>query len=523
MLRRSIGIWLATGLLAAACSTSSDPDEGDPDGDGDGDASEPPAPEDDVIDEAAGEDALKVINGEMPGVAIIVEFAEGLEVDATSEALADEYELIITSRYHDLGGAAFIAPDEPTADQLLLDLRVSGVFRDRAVGLPPGDSFASEVDADMAEAAAAGEVDAEDIGAAAPGDPIDLDDLRPQKRSTGWRLIHADRVAGDGSGTRVGVIDTGVDMNHPDLEGVVADGIGKDCVRRKNKTLMDLMGHGTHVSGIIAARNNDFGMVGVAPGAQVVAIRVLNSEGSGSWSSILCGIDYANRHRDRIDVVNMSLGGNCQAPCADGAPHHKALRKLVASGVTVVVAAGSDGVSSEWSDPAFIDEVITVSAYLDWNGSVSSRDRYANFSNWGTGVDIGAPGVRILSTLPHKKYARWNGTSMATPFVAATAAIIIQTEGGGPAAVRERLLGTARSSYSGRGGDHPERLLDIPDTGSGTCGDALCLGDETDASCPADCGCAASACDGDGPYGCSCAEDCTGDDCCADADICPIM
>jgi subtilisin family serine protease len=522
-------IFLATALLAAACTTTTGGDTDDNDGDQPG-AEDPPAPEDDVIDEAAGEDALKVINGEMPGVAVIVEFSEGLDVDETTEALADEYQLIITSRYHALGGAAFIAPDEPVADQLLVDIRVAGVFRDRAVSLSPGDAFDAEADTDEAEAASAGEFDdVVEADGAKPGDPVSLDKLRPQVRSTGWRLIHAERVPGDGSNTRVAVIDTGVDMNHPDLEGVVADSLGKDCQRRKNKTLMDLMGHGTHVSGIIAAQNNDFGMVGVAPGTRIVPVRVLNSEGNGSWSAILCGVDYVQRHASSIDVVNMSLGGTCAYPdgtpgaCSGGEPLDKALRKLVSSGVTVVVAAGNDGINADWATPAFVDELITVSAYLDWNGSITTRDRYAHFSNWGEGVDIGAPGVRIWSTLPGKKYARWNGTSMATPFVAAAAAILVQTQHLGPAGVRDELLAAARTTYPGRGGDHPERLLLIPDGRSG-CGDSLCLGDETDESCPDDCGCTASACGSPAPFGCYCDEDCaaTGD-CCADADICPIM
>ena len=516
-------IWFASLLLATACTTSTGDDQNNDDGDGDG--IDDPAPEDDVIDEAAGEDALKVLDGEMPGVAIIVEFAEGLDVNTTTEALADEYELIITSRYHDLGGAAFIAPDEPRADQLLLDLRVAGVFRDQIVTGPTGEAYDTEADAAESEAAASGELEVEgvDRGETEPGDAVPLDNMRPSLRSTGWRLVHGERVRGDGSGTRVAVIDSGIALHHPDLEAVIADGMGKDCQRRKNKTLQDQHGHGTHVSGIIAAQNNDFGTVGLAPGTRIVPVRVLNSENRGSWTAILCGIDYVARNRDRIDVANLSLGGQCGEPCTFGAPHHKALRNLVARGMTVVVAAMNDGTSAEWADPAFIDELITVSAYMDFDGNVTSRDRYANFSNWGPGVDIGAPGVRIWSTLPGEQYARWSGTSMAAPFVSAAAAILVETEGVGPAGVRERLLAAARTSYTGQGGNHPERLMVIPD-GSGGCGDSLCLGDETDETCAADCGCAASACDGPGPYGnCSCAVDCEGDDCCADADICPIM
>jgi len=263
--------------------------------------------------------------------------------------------------------------------------------------------------------------------------------------------------------------------------------------------------------------------VGVAPGTRIVPVRVLNSEGSGSWSAILCGVDYVQRHTSSIDVVNMSLGANCGGPCAE-MPHHKALRKLVSSGVTVVVSAGNDGINADQADPAFIDELITVSAYMDGNGAISPKDRYANFSNWGPGVDIGAPGVSILSTVPGGKYERLSGTSMAAPFVAGVAAVIEQTRGGTPQSVWLGLAGASLGSYPGRGGRHPEGLLRMPGAGTaGTCGNAICDDGEDDDNCAADCGCAAVACAGDAPAGCSCETDCAGDGCCSDSDICPIM
>ena len=492
------------GILAAACSTSSGSDPVD---DEVPDDEAPPA--DDVVDEAAGEDALAVLQGEAPGVVIIVEYAEGADVDQVTEALAADHDLVITSRYHDLGGAAFIAPDAWVAEQVRLDTRVAGVSEDRIVALSPGDAFADEIDGYLAEAAASGEADGVDAAS--------------QTRSTGWRLIGADRAAGSGSGVRVAVIDTGVDIKHRDLKGAYATGYGKDCVRRKNKTLMDLNGHGSHVAGIIAAQNNAVGTVGVAPGARIVPVRVLNAEGSGSFSAVLCGIDYVARRADRIQVANLSLGANCGGRCEFGAPHHKGLRKLWNRGVTVVVAAGNEGIDADESDPAFIDELITVSAYMDGNGQISSRDRYANFSNFGPGVDIGAPGVNILSTVPGG-YDRFSGTSMAAPFVAGVAAVIEETSRGTPADVRSALLTSALASYPGRGTRHPEPLLRMPGVGSASvCGDSVCGEGEDDETCAADCGCAASACDGDGPAGCSCAVDCTGEDCCSDADICPIM
>jgi subtilisin family serine protease len=505
---RKLFSWVFVGILAAAagCSTSTGSDPGD----GDEIVPEDEAPPaDDVIDESAGEDALAVLQGEQPGVVIIVEFAEGSDVDLVTDALAEQYGLVVTSRYHDLGGAAFIAPDQSIAEQVRLDLRVIGVTNDRLVAASPGDEFASEVDGFMAEATASGE---SDVDAAA------------QTRSTGWRLIGTDRAPGNGSGVRVAVIDTGMDLKHPDLKGAYASGYGKDCVRRKNKTLMDKNGHGSHVSGIIAAQNNSSGVVGVAPGARIVPVRVLNAEGSGSFSAVLCGIDYVARRADRIQVANLSLGADCGGPCEFGAPHHKGLRKLWGRGVTVVVAAGNEGIDANESDPAFIDELITVSAYMDGNGKISSKDRYANFSNWGPGVDIGAPGVNILSTVPGKSYEKLSGTSMAAPFVAGVAAIIEQTHGGAPRDIWLAMAGASLGSYPGRGGRHPEGLLRMPGAGTaGTCGNAICDDGEDDDSCAADCGCAANACVGDAPAGCSCETDCTGEACCSDSDICPIM
>jgi len=506
-------------VLAAACSSSkSDPvDEG-----GDEVGDDPAAPEDDVIDESAGEDALAVLKGEKPGVAFIVEYADGSDVDAVSEGLAADYTLTITSRYHDLVGGAFIAADQNVMEQVRLDPRVKSLAEDRIVAMSPGDAFDDQLAAFESEAAAAGEIDAE---SAAADKEYSIGDLTPQHRSTGWRLIHGERAIGDGAGTRVAVIDTGIDMFHPDLTAAVSD-MGKDCVRRKNKTRFDFNGHGSHVSGIIAAQNNGFGMVGLAPATRIVPVRSLNSKGEGSVSSILCGVDYVLRRTDKIDVVNLSIGGTCGGDCEEfeELPHDRALRKLVGRGVTVVVAAGNEGIDADESDPAYIDEVITVSAYMDWNGALSSRDRYAHFSNFGPGVDIGAPGVRIMSTIPDGKYARWSGTSMATPFVTAAAAVLIGAgEVDTPDEVRSRLLDSAHTSYPGRGGDHPERLLQFADEGAG-CGDAVCQGTETDESCPADCGCAASACASPAPYGCYCDTDCEASgDCCADADICPIM
>lgn len=447
-----LGASVLFAALVAGCAGGGDA------GDGVGD--------EDVVDESAGEEAIAVLEGAAPGVAVIVEYPEGAAVDELTEALRDDYGLTVTSRYREVfEGAAFIAPDPATVDALLADERVADVFADALVDLPSPTANAAmeaEADAAFADASAAGEVDTADASDQSIRDIRSEDELTPQHRSTGWRLIHGERIANDGAGGRVAVIDTGVDIDHHDLADNISN-MGKDCVRRKNKTMRDPNGHGTHVAGIIAAQNNGFGIVGLAPAAEIVPVRVLDKKGRGAWSTILCGIDYVARRADRIDVANLSLGASCGEPCENfrAAPHEKGLRKLVRKGVFVAVAAGNDGIPAEWATPAHLDEVVTVSAYLDWNGKTSDSDRYAHFSNYGSGVDIGAPGVRIMSSLPGDEYQRWNGTSMATPFVAAAAVIIEQASGGdlSPEEILDIMLEEARTTYPGRGGDHPERLL----------------------------------------------------------------
>ena len=145
--------------------------------------------------------------------------------------------------------------------------------------------------------------------------------------------------AGSGSGggsvdVDVAIIDTGIDRKHRDLNVVG----GVNCVPG-GLPPNDLHGHGTHVSGIVAAKDNRLGVVGVAPGARLWAVRVLDSQGSGTWSSIMCGVDWVTEHADTIEVANMSLGGpGTEGSCTDGGLR-EAICKSVAAGVTYVVAA----------------------------------------------------------------------------------------------------------------------------------------------------------------------------------------
>ncbi len=242
-------------------------------------------------------------------------------------------------------------------------------------------------------------------------------------------------VSGNGSGNvdvDVAVIDTGIDVDHPDLN---VRG-GKNCVLGRN-TIDDGNGHGTHVAGTIAAKDNNSGVVGVAPGARLWSVRVLNNAGSGTWSSVICGVDWVTANAGTIEVANMSLGGSGSEPsgsgCSTGDALHDAICNSVGKGVTYAVAAGNDSTDAKGFVPAAYDEVITVSALADFDGEpgglgsstcrTDEDDTFANFSNYGADVDIIAPGVCINSTWKGGGYNTISGTSMAAPHVAGAAAL----------------------------------------------------------------------------------------------------
>ncbi|HEV2107818.1 MAG TPA: S8 family serine peptidase, partial [Thermomicrobiales bacterium] len=218
---------------------------------------------------------------------------------------------------------------------------------------------------------------------------------------------------------------------------------GKDCIG--TGSYADDNGHGTHAAGTAAAKDNNTGVVGVAPGARLWAVKVLAANGSGSYSSLICGVDWVTQNAGTIGVANLSLAGTapsstCTADLQSTDPFHEAICRSVNAGVTYAVAAGNSSADASAYVPASFNEIITVSAVNDQDGKPGG-DSFASFSNYGSAVDIAAPGVGILSTLNTGGYGKMSGTSMASPHVAGAVALVIAAQGRiGPAGVKSALL-----------------------------------------------------------------------------------
>ena len=221
-------------------------------------------------------------------------------------------------------------------------------------------------------------------------------------------------LAGNGSGAITNVhayiIDTGIDASHADLNVVkhvnFAGGPNKDC-----------NGHGTHVSGTVAARDDAADVVGVAPGAPLTGVKVLGCGGSGTTSGVIKGIDWVTAQAVKPAIANMSLGGGASKSLDD------AVIRSADSGVFYSIAAGNSGANACNYSPARAgthNGVMTVAA-------TDSFDREASWSNYGTCVDIWAPGVNILSTKKGGGTTTMSGTSMAAPHVGGTGALYLST------------------------------------------------------------------------------------------------
>ncbi|MGD1836482.1 MAG: S8 family serine peptidase [Nitrososphaeraceae archaeon] len=295
--------------------------------------------------------------------------------------------------------------------------------------------------------------------------------------------LSVDRVDGDLSSINdntgkvnadIAILDTGIDLNHDDLnvvqEMTFVPGTG---------TANDDHGHGTHIAGIAAAEDNDVGIVGIAAGANLWAIKVLESSGFGDISTLVKGIDYITENSDKVDVAVASLGCECESIALD-----QAITNAVESGITFVVASGNNGKNANTFTPANHPLVISVSAIVDSDGKCGGEgpqtpygvdDSLASFSNYGPVIDIAAPGVDIFSTFKSNSYSTMTGTSMAAPHVAGAAALYISNnDNTSPAAVAEALKdfgsklgdfcdGNGRGYFSNDADNSGEPLLYVGD------------------------------------------------------------
>lgn len=279
---------------------------------------------------------------------------------------------------------------------------------------------------------------------------------RTQKNPPSWGLDRVDQPKlpldrsytspeSAGAGTTVYVIDTGIRISHKDFGGRATYGwdfVGGDG------SAGDGNGHGTHVAATVAGTR-----YGVAKQAKVVAVRVLDNNGSGTTAQVIAGIDWVTKNARKPAVANLSLGGSHSAQL------DAAVRTSIASGVTYTVAAGNDGLPAGLYSPADVPQAITV-------GATDTKDTRAGFSNYGSALDLFAPGVSITSAGITSDTARatYSGTSMATPHAAGTAALYLAGHPKAtPAQVGKALAKMAASGkVSGRGAGSPDKLLQVP-------------------------------------------------------------
>lgn len=358
------------------------------------------------------------------------------------------FSVILVYKYA-LKGFYAIIP-EATLDKVKNDPRVSYVEEDQKVfafNKPPHDHPTGD--------------DSESPPEPSQDLPTGVDRINADLSSTANINGVDDRVNVD-----IAIIDTGIDTKHPDLNvinHIRCTGTGP------NK---DQNGHGTHVAGTAAALDNDIGVVGVAPGAKLWGVKVLNAAGSGTLGCVIAGIDYVTEHASEIEVANMSLGFEGSSDSLD-----TAITNSVAAGVVYVVAAGNSAKDAATFSPANHPDVITVSAIADFNGvggggaAPTCRndvdDSFADFSNFGSLIELAAPGVCILSTWLDGGYNTISGTSMASPHVAGAAALYMANNSDdSPAEVLSALIaaGTLQGDpdyFTEDPDDFPEPLLDV--------------------------------------------------------------
>lgn len=275
----------------------------------------------------------------------------------------------------------------------------------------------------------------------------------PEELPWGIQRIYADLIweVTTGSMVKVAILDTGIDLDHPDLRRNIK---GEINTLRPHKSADDDNGHGTHLAGTVAAIDNDFGVIGVGPEIYLYAVKVLDKKGKGWLSDLIDALDWCIDNK--IQVVNMSFGS-----LEGNQSFHDAIIRAHQAGITMVASAGNNGEDGGLIEyPASYPETIAVSA-------VDEYDDFASFSSYGPEVDLTAPGVNILSTYKNGFYATMYGTSMSAAHVTGTVALILTTSPRrrydmdrdriwDPDEIRERLIDTAEDlgldfQYQGAG------------------------------------------------------------------------
>lgn len=413
--RRLVGVVLAgaVGMQVLAASASAAPSDGDGDGDGAG--------------AGAGAYVVTVADGVD---AVAVARAVGAEADLT-------YSAVLNGFAADLTAAQVSTLRADTRVAAVDEDKATPAFRDRPAPFPPDYSlpFTSWGQDRMGLMQS-------------PTAKVDGVDRKQ------------DRVDAD-----IAVLDTGVSVPFPDLN--LAGGL--NCLKGGPRNdYADREGHGTLVAGLIGALDNPYGAVGVAPGARIWAIRVVNENGEITTSAALCGMEWVAKNARRIDVVNLSWGGegtdtgNCgrKRPGVPRDSVHQAICRVIKMGVTVVAAAGNEASDAAGFTPAAYPELITVSAFTEtdglpggfggspWCDPEQFDDHIASFSNFGAGIDFAAPGVCLtnlgINANPGEYLGVGSGTSFSAPMVAGAAALVrARRPWASPAEVRRRLLAAA--------------------------------------------------------------------------------
>lgn len=429
--------------------------------------------------------ALLLAFGASPAAPVPVAAAPGsvgADAPTTAEGAADVAPLTADGRY------IVMLKDGRGVDDVELRAGRLGVTADRtfrnavrgfSARLTPGQLAALRLDPDVAEIV-----------------PDEVITIAGQSIPTGVRRVGGRDslvAAIDGSDPQVdadvAIVDTGIGGRttkaHEDLN--IVGGIS--CSTENPNSWGDPNGHGTHVAGTVGAIDNGAGVVGVAPGVRLWSVRILDASGNGLISWYVCGLDWIAAQRDPddpsrplIEAVNMSVArsgsddGNCGYTNKD--LMHRAICRLVDSGVTVVAAAGNNSFNASRLKPASYNEVITVSALADTDGKPGGvggplchswstydvDDTFADFSNYGHDVDLIAPGKCIFSTLPGNAYGYISGTSMAAPHVTGAAALYRSSRPDAtPAQTRAALIaaGTLDWDVSTDPDSRHEPLLDV--------------------------------------------------------------